>query len=163
MKSKVKAFTLLEMTITMLLTAIVIAITYTALTLISGNYQVFNKKNSELALLADLDHVLKRDFEKADSLRTDTGGISLQHDSSHVIYVFSPDFIVRKSLKNDTFKVQTRQVITSFEKEPQNMEHSFRIDALDFIVLFDKQEIPYHCEKTYSSENLINQPINAGN
>lgn len=164
-KNKVPAYTIMEVTITMLVSAILIAITYTSYSIISKSYSSFTGKNNDLAVLVSLDHLLKRDFERANIIVKDSTGISLQRDSSTIKYELVPDFIIRKAARIDTFKVQNQEVTASFENIPLPGVSSDpvqnAIDELDFTILYQKEKITYHYHKTYSSENLIERNPNA--
>jgi Tfp pilus assembly protein PilE len=167
MKQKVKAFTIMEVTITMLITGLIIGITYTSYSIVIKSYHSFTTKNDSMAVLVSLDHVLKRDFDRADSILKDSAGITVKKNDMSIKYVFMPDFIVRNSLKTDTFKVQTQEVMTSFDNIPiiemQATAEQNRIDGLDFTLVFQNEKIPYHYRKLYSSENLIQRNPNAVN
>ena len=164
---KVKAFTIMEVTITMLITGLIIGITYTSYSIVIKSYHSFTTKNDSMAVLVSLDHVLKRDFDRADSILKDSAGITVKKNDMSIKYVFMPDFIVRNSLKTDTFKVQTQEVMTSFDNIPiiemQATAEQNRIDGLDFTLVFQNEKIPYHYRKLYSSENLIQRNPNAVN
>jgi hypothetical protein len=166
-KYKVKAFTILEVTISMLVTALVIGITYTAYVIIIKSYHAFTKKNEDLAVLISLDHLLKRDFDKADTILNNEDGIILFQHGQTVKYLFASGFISRNAAKVDTFKLQSSDITTSFEGRPVNETQSIneqnRIDALDFTLLFKDEKIPYHYQKLYSSENLIKRETDAIN
>ncbi|MDP9080023.1 MAG: hypothetical protein M3O71_21565 [Bacteroidota bacterium] len=164
-KNKVPAYTIMEVTITMLVSAILIAITYTSYSIVTKSYNSFTGKNTDLAVLVSLDHLFTRDFEKANAIVKDSTGILLQRDSNSIRYEFAPDFIIRRAARIDTFKVQNQEVTTSFENIPlpglrsdsvQNI-----IDELDFTILYQKEKITYHYHKSYSSENLIERNPNA--
>jgi Tfp pilus assembly protein PilE len=164
---KLSAFTLMEVTVTMLITGLVIGITYTSYSIIVKSYRSFTTKNDDMAVLVNLDHILKRDFDRADSILKDSDGIAIKNGSNIIKYVFKPDFIVRNSDRSDTFKVETQDINTTFENMPlvelQATEEQNRIDGLDFTLLFQTEKIPYHYRKSYSSENLIERNPNAIN
>ena len=166
-KYKVQAFTIMEVTITMMIAAILIAVTYTSYSIVIKSYNSFTNKNNDMAVLVSLDHVLKRDFEQANIIFKDPTGFSLKKDSALIRYEFSNDFIVRKSARIDTFKVQNQDVSTSFENVPllelQTTDAQNMIDELGFTIIYQKEEISYHYHKTYSSENLIEKKPNAIN
>ena len=166
-KQKVKAFTILEVTITMLITALLIGITYTSYSIIVKSYHSFTAKNEELAVLATLDHLLKRDFEQAEAVFKNQDGIVLLSDSKTLKYEFKPDYIIRSGIRIDTFKMQTQDVNSMFENVPlnevQETEEQNRVDELSFILIFQNEKIPYHYYKLYSSVNLIQRNPNAVN
>jgi Tfp pilus assembly protein PilE len=166
-KHQLKAFTILEVTITMLVAGVLIGITYTSYSIIVKSYHAFTKKNDNMAVVVTLDHLLKRDFERADIILKDSDGVAMRSGSTIIQYAFTPDFIVRTSAKTDTFKVQAQALKTVFENLPiveiQPIAEQNRIDEIDFILIFQDEKIPCHYKKFYSSENLIQRNPNALN
>jgi len=166
-KNSVKAFTLMEVTIAMLISAVVIGITYTSYSIVVKYYVAYAKKNTEIIGLTTIDHLLRRDFERADSIRNDTGGIAFSVGGQLVKYEFDTNFIVRKAAGIDTFKVETKALNLFFEGVPVTEDEAAGerkpVDELSFTLLYEKAEIPYHYRKKYSSENLLNSAPNAIN
>jgi len=167
MNKRLKAFTILEVTITMLVAALVMGITYSAYSIIIKSYGAFNKKNQDMAVIVRLDEWLKKDFSSAEIILKDTVGIAMNSTDRHIKYRFDPDLIIRTEIRSDTFKVKTDSLVLSFEGLPIN-EYSLtdeqnRLDDLDLVILFQGEKIPYHYHKQYSSVNLINRNANAVN
>jgi Tfp pilus assembly protein PilE len=163
--NRVRAFTILEVTITMLIASLLIGFTYTAYSIVVRSYSSFNHKNQDMAELVRLDEWLKKDFAHADSVEKDTAGLVFNSIDHHVKYLFEPDFILRNEIKTDTFKIKTENIVTSFESQPvtafsANREQD-RLDDLELDILFQNEKIPYHYHKEYSSANLINRNPNA--
>ncbi|MES2113017.1 MAG: prepilin-type N-terminal cleavage/methylation domain-containing protein [Bacteroidota bacterium] len=165
--NKVKAFTIMEVTITMLISAVLIGIAYTSYSIIIKSYNSFNDKNNKLAVLYNLDHLLKRDFDQAAIISKDQSDIAIKKDNVLITYKFYADFVTRKGASIDTFKVQTDGLITNFENAPviglAGSGNLKRVDELLFNVQFDKEKIPYHYTKVYSSENLVENTPDAIN
>ena len=164
---KLKAFTILEVTIAMLITGSLIAITYTSYSIIVKSYRSFESKNVDMAVLVNLDHLLKRDFEQAETIYKTQDGVSVKKAGSFINYEFKPDYVVRVAARIDTFKVQTEDLNVSFENLPlldvQETEEQNRIDRLGFTLLYKGEQIPYLYHKLYSSVNLIQRNSNALN
>jgi Tfp pilus assembly protein PilE len=164
---KVNAFTILEVTVTMLIAGLLIAITYTSYSIVIKSYRSFTNKNDDMAVVVSLDHLLTRDFGQADIVLKDEDGISIKKGGLMITYIFTPDFIVRNAARVDTFKLQTQEVNTAFENTPVNeiqaTEEGNRIDDISFTLLFQTEKIPYHYHKLYSSANLIKRNANAIN
>src|ERR1700709_1903430 len=106
MNKRIKAFTILEVTITMLVAALVMGITYSAYAIIIKSYGAFNKKNQDMAVVVRLDEWLKKDFSRAEIILKDTAGIALNSPDRHIKYRFDPDVIIRTEIRSDTFKVK---------------------------------------------------------
>lgn len=162
---RVKGFTILEVTITMLITGIVIGITYSIYVIVIQSYASFNTKNNAITIVTSLDHALKRDFDRADTVLKDSAGVKVCIAGNVIRYSFYPDFVLRQSTKIDTFKVVVQNVITKFEEIPlgdlQNSDELNRVDQFDYILQNKTDSIPYHYFKNYSSENLIQRNPNA--
>ncbi|MCC8427244.1 type II secretion system protein J [Mucilaginibacter sp. UR6-11] len=166
-KHKVKAFTIMEVTVAMLIASIAIGITYTIYTIVAKSYSVYNVRSNNTAVLIRLDELLKNDFEHADRILKTQNGITLKGPGKLVNYEIESDFIVRTAGITDTFKVKTQEINTSFENAPlteiNSDEEQNRIDELQMMVLFEDKKIPYHYFKQYSSTNLMQRNTNAVN
>ena len=167
MKGRVKAFTIMEVVISMLLAAIVIAITYTVYTIVVKSYGSYNIKHGNMAALVRLDELLRKDFEKAQTINKTETGLSCTNGEREVIYEFATEGIVRTSGITDTFKVQIQTANFFFEQvpfsdAPSGGEES-RIDELKLELLFGEKTISNSYTKHYSSANLIQRKNNALN
>src|ERR1700749_1025250 len=96
-KYKIKAFTVMELVITMLVAAILTGFIYTAFQIVSKSYQVFHEKNEEMAALERLDELLKKDFSKAVFVEKSSNAIILQKEKDTVQYSFESGYILRVS------------------------------------------------------------------
>lgn len=160
---KIQAFTIMELTIAMLISAIVIGMMYSAYAIINHSYQSFIDRNGGTATLSLLDQRLNRDISKAESISRYSHTIILKNSHDTVSYQFLPDRVIRKKALADTFKVTSENFNTSFESSPVEADPSQgkeeRIDDLQVTLVLDGQKIPYHYHKIYSSVNLF-QPLN---
>lgn len=164
---KIPAFTIMEVVITMLISAIVIGITYTAFSIITRSYQSFDSKHKDMAAVLRLDELLQKDFNRAEIVLKDTDGIALKDSSRIIKYSFNPDYVLRIGIVVDTFKVKSDSVSTTFENTVVNEmkvdKEENRLDELDLNIILQNEKIPYHYHKIYSSANLINRNPNAVN
>jgi hypothetical protein len=117
--------------------------------------------------LIQLDHLLKRDFSKADTISKIVNGISIKYNTTVIDYQFQADYVVRSSLITDTFKFKTDSVNAYFENqvitEVNPIPEQNRVDELDLLISDKDQKFPYHYHKDYSSSNLIQRNPNAVN
>ncbi len=166
-RHRVKAFTIMEVTVAMLIASIAISIAYTVYTIVVKSYNSYNIKNSDMAVLVRLNELLKTDFEHADIILKDQKSIIFKNADRLVNYDVEPDFILRISTITDTFKVKTQEFNTTFENAPvteiANEEEPNRIDELQLNLLFENKKISYYYHKQYSSLNLIQRNVNAVN
>jgi Tfp pilus assembly protein PilE len=164
---KLKAFTIMEITIAMMVSAILIVIVYTAFSAVSRSYQIFVVNNEGAASLEQLDKLLNRDFRRANTVTSDSAGIQLVNDQESVRYQFNPDFIVRKSAIIDTFKVKTETYKMSFETRPITAtgqdSTGQKIDELELQLSLRGEKMNFDYQKKYSSADLFEQDPHAGN
>jgi len=157
----------MEISIVMLISAIVIGIAYTAFNIINQSYSSFQHKNEDIAVLVRLDELLRKDFSRANTISRTTNGIFVKTGIDSVTYEFEPDFTVRISTIIDTFKLNVQDVVTTFETSPitaiSPVTEQNRIDELNFSIIFENEKIPYYYHKQYSSSNLIERNPNAIN
>jgi len=169
---RLKAFTILEMTVAMLIAAIVIGITYTAYSIVSKSYLNFKSRNEDMAVFARLDQLLRRDFERSESINSSGNKIQMYGLNSHIInYELASGYIIRNAQNIDTFRVRSDHYQLFFQGKPQNNseetdiknDESNRIDEFSFVVTFRGDTSSYSYYKKYSSVNLINRNPNAIN
>ena len=107
------------------------------------------------------------DFGRAEVILKDTGGIALKNSNRVIKYGFYPDYVLRRGITVDTFRVKTDSITMSFESKVldnlKDIEEDNRVDELAILVSLQKEKIPYYYHKIYSSVNLINRKADAGN
>lgn len=148
----------MEMSIAMLVSALVIGITYTAYTLVIRSYSVYKTKNDSTAQMVRLDELLKKDFNRSDMILLSDSSIVFRNDSQHVVYAFKPGLMIRSGGITDSFKFEHTPMIATFEKQSVIADTSDMrslIDDIEFSINADKENFPYHYHKTYSSANLV--------
>lgn len=155
LNKKIPAFTLMEVTIAMLIAGIAIAITFTAYRIVSGSYIGFSKKQQELAGFVTLDKLLKQDFMAAGKVLKSADGLVMQMEGGLISYQVDPAFILRDqfSLRTDTFKLAINEPGFSFENEEAIEGEA--IDQFGFETLVQGQLIPVRYQKLYSAQDLF--------
>lgn len=113
----IKAYTLIEMTVAMLLAAISITICYSAYGIISGYFIGFQTNNKQAQDMLIFKHVMEKDVQRCNLMLRLEDGIELQCDSVNVNYFFADKYILRVlgELKADTIKLEHTKAITFFE------------------------------------------------
>jgi len=159
MRNRLPAYTILEVIIAMLITAVLIGIIYSAFTIVNRAYLSFDKKQGGLSSLLQVDRLLKRDFS-ASAIVWQTGhGIAMSNDSAAVSYTLLPGQIIRTAQITDTFKVQMAFYRVSFENQPLNGIDTDtarrKLDDLELKLYFGTDTIPFHYHKYYSSADLF--------
>lgn len=153
---KLSAYTLMEITVAMLLSAIVISVCYTAYGLIDNYYQTFRLKNESHDQVLALRHVLIKDFASHSIIIAGDNGIELIGDSIRVGYVFEEGQVIKeiKNVHTDTFRLSPSSLILKFDGK--EIKAGDTINELDFFVQIDKGvEIPMNFRRVYSAVQLF--------
>jgi len=152
---KINAYTLMEVTIAMLLSAIVLSICFAAFTIIGGYFSSFHKQAESKDFALSLLHGLERDLLKSRIVLKEGDGITMMEDSIQKRYLFKDSSIIRvvENLKADTFYYKIRAVNLLFENT--EVVPSDTIDNISFDLFLGKSDIiHYEFTKHYSAFDL---------
>lgn len=154
MIKKVKAFTLFEVTISMLITGLIIGITYAAYQIISVNYSAYIAKQHNISNLNSLDNILKRDVLFCDLIVKSEDKITLLSSGISVSYEFSDSLIQRTSTVKtiDSFHLNIDSL--RFNVIGVTVDNEDIIDEIFINGNTGKKNIVLGFKKKYSAEQL---------
>ena len=154
----VKAFTIIELVVSLMISSIVIVIAYNGLVYFQRSFEVYYKKTLLRQNVALLQKALANDIQESASWQVSENHLDFysadlkQRLSS---YILSGDFIVRNGFPViDTFFVQSK--IKSVIKD-NIVKSAVREVILD--VLLDTCRVPIIIKKEYSSRDLFSLEI----
>lgn len=153
---RVAAYTILEMTIAMLLAAITIGITYTAFSMIGQSYKRFDKDNEEHASFVLVDKLIQKDIQGAVLVSSTLEGIDIKDSKGNISYIFTADYILRDQyqVSQDTFYIPNHDLSVFFENEEVTMEGR-PVDHIAFFADLNSLQFPIVYHKQYSATELI--------
>lgn len=145
----------MEVTISMLIAAIAIAITYTAYHIVSTTYIGYTKKQDRVAAFAVADQLLRKDFFMADHIIKTADGLEFQSPQGNTKYRFLDTCILRNqyNLQTDTFRLKISTVNFSFENEAAI--EGAHVDQLNYSSILEGEPVSLRYHKTYSAQNLF--------
>ena len=152
---KLPGYTIIEVTVAMLLAAVSIGISYTAYSMIARSYISFDQKNKKVSELLLVDKLLKQDVDACNQIvRTDVGFI-FQMKIGEIEYRFENNYIIRDQYRFhiDTLHLINSQLLSTFENK-----ESFAgevVDKITFNIHEDEKSIPLMYVKQYSAEELF--------
>ena len=155
-KKKVPAFTLMEVTISMLIAGIAIAITYTAYRIVSGTYLDYTRKQDRVAAYSLADKLLKKDIAAATHITRTANGLQLESGGGVISNEFASAYLLRKqyALPADTFKIPVKTTVFTFEN--QAAEEGALVDQLELQTSLEGEGISLIYKKIYSAQDLFN-------
>ncbi|MDQ0966826.1 Tfp pilus assembly protein PilE [Flavobacterium sp. W4I14] len=153
---RINAYTLMEVTLAMLLSAISITVCYTAYGLVANYYKTFARRNESADVVLSLRHVLEKDFLNGKYVLHGEEGIEIVSDSSKIGYKFRGGCITREInlLHVDTFKVAPSHFVSFFEG--REAVKADTLDEIRFVIQLDSTvSVPLGFHKKYSAHDLF--------
>ncbi|MBC7410101.1 MAG: prepilin-type N-terminal cleavage/methylation domain-containing protein [Arcicella sp.] len=135
LKNKIKSFTLSEMLVVMIITAIVVGMAFSVLKLVQKQIHTIQKNFDKTSTLALFEQRLWLDFNEYNSIKLfqKQNNIRLESELDTIIYAFSDDFILRNT---DTIKLKLS--ITKGMFQSQQVKEG----VIDAIQISGESELP---------------------
>lgn len=104
-KNKIKSFTLSELLIVMVITAIVVGMAFSVLRLVQKQIHTIQKNFDKTSALALFEQRLWQDFNELHSIQYEVNGnsLSMESEMDTVVYSFQEDYTLRNS---DTLRLK---------------------------------------------------------
>ena len=124
--NELKAFTLLELLVGMILSGIVLAATFTAYRVVTRQYETYRDKSKSITEVSLFVSQLEADVENAILITLGSENkINLQSAQRILEYRFSEKYVLRNDQsRTDTFAVSVKQIETFYKSEKINSENS---------------------------------------
>jgi type II secretory pathway pseudopilin PulG len=151
-----KAFTLLEVSLGMVLMSFVIGFAYSALSIIQQNAHNHGTVQMQLLELNRFYALFKRDFDDSKEARLSTQTVDiLKPDGRTIRYVFDELEPLRiDGAAADTFRFETEEMACLFNREPQFLNGQL-IDEFRLTAYVEEEPYYYHFHKSYAADLLL--------
>lgn len=148
---KLKAFTLVELAITMIITGIVIAFTIASFQIITKLHLRYQEKIETINQFEKLRYLLAKDNFESKKIIKENNGFSFFKDSSIIHYLISKDNLIRiQSVRKDTFTLKDL-MLESFYKEQLVLPE----EKIDLLKLNFEEEKSIIINKEYAAKELM--------
>lgn len=161
---KIRAFTLLELLIGMIISSIVIGFCYLSYSIIYKQYMSYKILKLEIVETIQFNSILNSDFIKAETVVFGDNKLILNSTNrSSLQYDLMDNYILRKDGEvTDTFNLSAINVLPEYlpetEPSPTSIVTDFSFDAK---VLGEMEH--FHFTKNYSAETMINNFVQQNN
>ncbi|HET6990659.1 MAG TPA: type II secretion system protein [Bacteroidia bacterium] len=138
---KLKAFTLLELLVGMILSGIVLTATFSAYRIITRQYETYCDKSETISELSFFVSQFQSDFSNATNItRISENEIQLQSGKRILDYKFSGKRVLRNDFsRTDTFNVSVPEMETFWKSEKVNSENQ-ESDELHLQINFENRK-----------------------
>jgi prepilin-type N-terminal cleavage/methylation domain-containing protein len=153
---KLAGFTIMELTIVMLISAIVITISYYSLFLIQSQFSWSQHKSEKINDFLLLNNMLEKDAEKASMIRDSADNILIiNSEKRNVLYVFDSTKIER--IIGDKSELLN---IGGYIKNIHKVHDTLNlINELNIIVTLGKDSLEIRFSKNYAAKDLLQAEI----
>ena len=161
---KIRAFTLLELLIGMIISSIVIGFCYMSYSIIYKQYRSYKILKLEMVETIQFNSILNSDFIKAETVVFEGNKLIFNSaNRSALYYDFMDNFILRKDGEvTDTFKLSAINVLPGYlAKTVQSTTSIVNNFSFDAKVLGETEH--FHFTKNYSAETMINNFVHQNN
>ncbi|WP_333888906.1 type II secretion system protein [Sphingobacterium siyangense] len=154
-KQKLKAFTLMELTITMLISAISIGMAFYMFQYFQQLFLRQQKQRQERFSYSLFKHLLEQDMGRSVWLKTSENGLICENEFGNISYEFAPKFIVRNqnTVQKDTFLIQT--VNLDMTPRIQHLPSEELTDHINLNIRFENKEHEFDYHRIYSAQQLL--------
>lgn len=154
---KLKAFTIMELMVALVLTALVIAVAFTVFSLSTKQFTLLTKRfevDNEYTLLQ---YTLQLDMQHADYLSLNENGFKCVNNNDQINYLLLDSIILRQHLSGtvDSFYFKIDSVSLNFEKRYQPAIDGL-IDEVHLTLGRDERAFIIHQRKHYDAKTLFN-------
>lgn len=156
MQRRIKAYTLMEVTVSMLLAAVCISICYSAYGLINNYFSAFQKKNAITQEVLTLNATMDKDFLRAKYIIRTANGIHIKSPDQLISYNFGEQEVLRSvsGLRTDSFHLSPVNIIFRFRGH--EVQERDTIDQVNLdINLGAVRQIAITKGKQYSAQDLF--------
>lgn len=154
--NKLNAYTLAELSVSLIITGIVITIAVTSLLIVQKQFKEYGDRHQALHDINLLHSQLKKDVVTADSIAWNGQELSCFSSLLTIKYTWNQQSVIRNhhQLRSDTFQLKT----TVPEVQRENAKN--RVSIISFIIWQDQKELPVVLEKKYAPASVLNPLTN---
>lgn len=147
----IRAFTIVEIIVVMLITAIVISASMLLYNSMNRIQQSSFSKGEEEAAFVLLTDVLRKDCNQSSFIRFSNDVITCQKPKETVMYELNLDCIVRKTASVDSFPFAASNLEVEYADKGQEV-----LKAISFTFILKKDTIPFYYYKEYGAAFYLN-------
>jgi len=154
-RTKLKAFTLLELLVTLLISSLLVGILYSSLYFIYKRYGELSKRSEGLLEVSSFRRALTHDFKTSAFNLAGASAVACLTDSSRTEYLFEEDYVLR--IYEDAVVTQVDTFLLActppqfFRDKQEVYNEGELVEALTFEALTGEEKYPFSIQRNYSA------------
>lgn len=156
---KIKAFTLVELAVVMLISIILFGIAYFSWQIIEQRFISYTDSSIELENIATFKLQIEQDFKKSTQIIAGPNSkgilVRCENDSTRIEYLFTIENILRtQATRVDTFKIISNNLKMYLLNE-EILKLPAIIDEITFSATYNNELLHFNSSKKYSASDLL--------
>lgn len=153
--TRIRSYTIIEMLVVMLISAMSIVITYTCYSIFSNHYLSYKKNSDVLANYILFDKLVTKDISACSKVVKTQEGMVCEFKQNAVYYEFSPTYVIRRSTIIDTFHIAAF-VDPEFKKMDKILSvPGTLIEEMTFEAIYKEEKLFFYYKKNYGADLLM--------
>lgn len=153
--NKIKAVTILELMVVMLISMLVLGIAYQGYMLFFKQFSVFKDSSDKIAEVVLFDRLITGDFNDCKTVVRNEQGVECIFPDKVIQYHFADAYILRKRIaQTDTFYFNLENITFNFRDEPSHT--GLLVDELVFTDKKNERHKTFHYIKLYAADVMVN-------
>lgn len=161
--SKLRAFTMIELLVAMVISALVIGFCYLAYSMAQRNYTEFRSASGRINESAKLQNLLFFDVGNCERIMgADRELLFLFEKNKSVTYLFQERSVVRiDGAARDTLSAEVKEIACRYTQKEMSGNERQIIDEISFILSLQGEEETFRYYKSYPADVLLQQDSGA--
>lgn len=152
--NKVKAFTIAEMIVIMMLTAITVSAAFALYRIVAFQWNNYQLTTKHIYSALSFERYLTQDIQFCDEVVYQDHSLTCSWPDKQVRYSFEDSVVIRTGSLVDTFPIGLHQVEVYWQNQPV-MNVASSIDRIHLIAMPGEDTLEYTIQKQYASDILF--------
>lgn len=156
MQQKIKAFTLQELLVVMVLSSILMSTLYIGLQMTHQYFSHFSKGSESIEQLQLLQQAMSKDIEQCEWMLVQNNELVLAAKDKKVIYALGDQIVRRQNnIITDRLPFNTQNITFLFQENEIYAKDNSIVDACAFTINHRGEELTYSFRKKYAADQQI--------
>jgi prepilin-type N-terminal cleavage/methylation domain-containing protein len=158
-RKRIKAFTLVELMVVMIIATLLSGIIYVSLQMVYKNSRMYTERRGRLTETRMMMAALRRDFDRSVTWRESGSEVTCMREEHSITYTFNSTSIVRTvGMHRDTAYCTVEETAFYYQAQPVTANHA-PVDEMEVTVVLFKERLSFNIYKTmsYEEERLIHK------
>jgi hypothetical protein len=152
---KIRSYTIMEMIVVMIISAIVVGTAYNTYRIVFQQYLTMRNTSEILRQMSLLDVLISRDVDNCNYIRRTHEGFSCHYEINEINYYLEKDLVLRaEGLVMDTFRISPLNIDMKYNNVDV-MQVSSYVDRITFEHRYKDETISFAFQKKYGADFLM--------